>query len=114
MGARVSAYDPVAYEEARAELGDHAFVTASAEECLEDAEVAIISTIDNALSDIPTEHFAGKKVVDPWRFYREQFPDRDDVVYIPMGCDRRNELEPSPRPRLYSGAGVGDTESKAR
>ncbi|MBM6619528.1 UDP-glucose dehydrogenase family protein [Bacillus suaedaesalsae] len=56
-GARVIAYDPVAIEKTKAELGDWICYTTDIKECLDEAEVAFIATEWDEIKQLPLEVF---------------------------------------------------------
>lgn len=84
-GISVLAYDPVANNAARIELGDAAVIAESIEECLKLADVIFIATPDPEFKALPAEMLAGKTIIDFWGLLAERLTDRTDVRYLRMG-----------------------------
>jgi UDPglucose 6-dehydrogenase len=86
-GARVVAYDPLAGEVARAELAYHALVLDSLENCLEQADVVLITTPDPAFKALRSNHFQRKPVtvVDFWRILADELAASPGIRYVPAG-----------------------------
>lgn len=88
-GARVIAYDPLATETARNELAYNALVLGSLTDCLEQAEVVVITTPDPEFkilnfSDFNTRH-SSVTVVDFWRILKNELAGKPGIKYIPVG-----------------------------
>lgn len=88
-GARVVAYDPLANEMARAELGDQAVILTSVADCLEQADAVLITTPDPAFRTLTAADFTQSKsmvtVVDFWRILDDRLANRPNIRYIPVG-----------------------------
>jgi UDPglucose 6-dehydrogenase len=88
-GMRVVAYDPLANENARAELRDHAVVLDSAAACLRQADVVLVTTPDPAFRMLKPADFLGSKrsvtVVDFWRILTESLGGTEGITVIPIG-----------------------------
>ena len=88
-GARVIAYDPLAGQMAPAELKDHSVVLDSIGECIDQAEVVLITTPDPKFAALTAADFQrprGITVVDFWRILRDKLSSAHGVNYIPVGC----------------------------
>lgn len=81
-------YDPAAIDNARAVLGGSAVFTASAEECVRQADVVVVVTPWEEFTTLPPEVFVRSSprrvVVDCWRMLDAQTL-ADTVEYIPLG-----------------------------
>ncbi len=66
-GRRIVAWDPLAFEEARAVLGDRISYAQSPEACLRSANVTIVINPMNELASVDWDAAAGSIVMDPWR-----------------------------------------------
>ncbi len=88
-GARVVGYDPLAGDMARAELHDQAVILDSMEDCLQQAEVVLVTTPDTAFKDLKAEDFLNDKpavtVVDFWRLLAPALQGQKNIRYIPIG-----------------------------
>jgi len=88
-GARVVAYDPLANGTARPELRDQAVILDSVRDCLEQAEVVLITTPDPAFRALTAADFSNKEstvtVVDFWRILDKELAGRPNIRYIPIG-----------------------------
>ncbi len=89
LGVRIVAYDPLANEMARAELGGAAIVLDSMKECLSQADAVIVATPDPAFKalrsiDLP-ERAGGLTVVDCWRLLNPELCRDAHVNYIALG-----------------------------
>lgn len=92
-GMTVVAYDPLANEMARAELGDAAVVVPTAEACLDAASAVVVTTPDRAFASLPAELFARDEaspmlVVDLWRVLAESLEARPGIEYVPYGREQ--------------------------
>ena len=82
-GAKVAVYDPVAMERARSEIGSNADFTQNVEECLEDADLAIVMTSWDEFRGIREGDFVNlmktprvidaRRIYDPSRFVATDF-----------------------------------------
>lgn len=88
-GTRVVGFDPLAGEEARRELRDHAVILGDIASCLAQADCVVITTPDPAFRTLRSSDFPQKSppmvVLDCWRILREELRDRDHVRYVPLG-----------------------------
>lgn len=88
-GLRVIGYDPLATEESRMTLRDHALVADSMPNCLQDAECVLVTTPDETFKALKPEDYIGNKkavtVVDFWRCLPEPVRKHPNIRYIPMG-----------------------------
>jgi UDPglucose 6-dehydrogenase len=88
-GMRVVGYDPLASDGARIELKGHALVADNIEYCLQDAEVVLVTTPDDAYKSLDPEVYIANKdtvtVVDFWRCLPENVRKHPKIKYIPMG-----------------------------
>ncbi len=84
-GARVRAYDPVATETARRELGLAVEVSSGLQACLKDAELVVVTTPDPAFQKLEASDFAeGATVHDAWRVLRH-LADAPSIRYVAVG-----------------------------
>jgi UDPglucose 6-dehydrogenase len=87
-GARVVAYDRLAGEAARAQL-HHAIVLDSLADCLEQAEVILVTTPDPVFRGLSVQDvLAGKDsvtVVDFWRILDKTLSGNPRIQYVPIG-----------------------------
>jgi UDPglucose 6-dehydrogenase len=87
-GYRVKVHDRLALTEARAVLQKCTLLTESLEQALDDADVVLITTIDEPYRKLRAEDLDTKKrqviVVDYWRILN-QLKDMPNVIYIPVG-----------------------------
>ncbi|MDD9945611.1 MAG: nucleotide sugar dehydrogenase [Myxococcales bacterium] len=95
-GMSVVAYDPLAGETARAELGEAASVLPSIGACLRRADVVIITTPDRAFARLTPEDFRredGERVVvmDLWRILAPTLSAEPNIAYYPYGCDTQRD-----------------------
>jgi UDPglucose 6-dehydrogenase len=83
----VMVYDPMALDPARMALGDGPSYAASAEECVRQADVVVITTPWKEFSRIPERAFTGHRtqpvLIDPWRIAPESL--RGKTNYLPVG-----------------------------
>ncbi len=87
-GARVVAYDPLANEMARADLGDQVVVLDSLQMCLDQADMVLITTPDPIFKAMTVADFDGKStitVVDFWRILDNQLSGQPNIEYLPLG-----------------------------
>jgi UDPglucose 6-dehydrogenase len=104
-GVRVVAYDPLANEEARAELYDQAVVLDSIEECLEQAEIVLITTPDPTFRALTAADFgkSGVIVVDFWRILAKELAGQPNIRYIPIGRSVDDIVNETQLVNLWSG-----------
>jgi UDPglucose 6-dehydrogenase len=83
-GYQVHVYDPaIAQGQGPAQLGPNVHLENGAKECLAEAEVCIIATPWTVFSQIESELFTGKTVIDCWRILPKEI--QDAARYIPIG-----------------------------
>jgi UDPglucose 6-dehydrogenase len=87
---RVLAYDPLAADSARQELGASVQLCGSIEECLTDADVVVVTTPDPAFRSLRTADLlppAGQRrtVVDFWRIIDPEIAAHPALKYIAAG-----------------------------
>jgi UDPglucose 6-dehydrogenase len=94
-GARVVAYDPLANKSAEAELKGKIVILDSAQKCLEQADIVLITTADSEFEQLKSEDFtAGGKqsvVYDFWRILKDELSGQTKIEYHPIGCSNNNE-----------------------
>jgi UDPglucose 6-dehydrogenase len=108
-GARVVAFDPLANEMARAELRDQAVILDSAADCLEQAEVVLITTPDPAFRALTAADFGKSRVtvLDFWRILDKELAGQPNVRYIPTGRSVDDAANAARLAELWSGAAQG-------
>lgn len=86
-GARVVAYDPLARDGARTELAYHAVVLDTLADCLQQADVVLVTTPDPEFLALKAGDFTRKPVtvVDFWRILDRELSGQPDIRYVPMG-----------------------------
>lgn len=96
-GARVVAYDPLANESAGAELKGTILILKSAKECLEQADIVLITTADDEFKELSADDFSqnGKKVLvyDFWRVLKNELENQENIEYIKFGCSQNDESQ---------------------
>ena len=96
-GARIVGYDPLANENAEAELKGKIVILDSAKKCLEQAEVVLITTADDEFKQLKSADFAadGREVVvyDFWRILKSELSNKDNIKYHPIGCSNNHESQ---------------------
>jgi UDPglucose 6-dehydrogenase len=90
IGIHVTAYDPLANEEARLELGDKAIIADSLASCIADAEVVVVATPDPAFTALLSNDLAGKTIIDLWRILDGARLAEANAVYVPLGRGSNN------------------------
>jgi UDPglucose 6-dehydrogenase len=88
VGARVVAYDPLAKETAEAELKGQVVVLDLLEDCLEQAEMVLITTPDPVFQRLRAADFEKNNiqvVVDCWRILDKVLSGHPRIWYIPLG-----------------------------
>lgn len=92
LGLRVLAFDPMATEEAREELHGHGIIISSISECIEQADVVIITTPDPAFSELGSNDFPNTvTIIDFWRILDKRLRKAPNVRYIPIGQSINND-----------------------
>lgn len=94
-GARVVAYDPLANESAEAELKGSVVILNSIEDCLNQADIILITTTDEEFKDLSAKDFMGNSkkvtVVDFWRILANKIGNSSNIEYIGVGTSLNNE-----------------------
>lgn len=107
-GARVVAYDPLARDAARVELGDHAVILDSVTDCLAQASVVLITTPDPAFCVLKSDAFARDvpvvTVVDFWRILQDEILRNPRIRYIPIGRSVDDRANVARLAALWDGA----------
>jgi UDPglucose 6-dehydrogenase len=105
-GARVIGYDPLASEAARNVLAYHALVLDSLLECLEQADVVLITTPDplfkKITADDPNKAANIVTVVDFWRILDNKLNNQSNNQYIPVGRSIENVSNAARLDQLWS------------
>lgn len=103
-GTRVLAYDPLANDAARTELAYHGLVLDSLADCLDQAELVLITTPDPVFQRLKVSDFARHAgdvtVIDFWRILAKELSGKPHIHYLPIGrsnddttnASRLNEL----------------------
>lgn len=96
-GARVVAYDPLANESANAELKGKVLILDSAKQCLEQADIVLLTTADDEFKQLKIEDFlSGDKnvvVYDFWRILKSELTDQEKIKYVAIGCSSEDEKQ---------------------
>jgi UDPglucose 6-dehydrogenase len=113
-GARIVAFDPLAGQAATAELHGQVVVLDSARECIQQADVVLITTPDPAFKQLTAADFASRAseliVIDFWRLLKSKLQDQPGVRYVAVGTSVDDEANATRlaalwRPRPARGAG---------
>jgi UDPglucose 6-dehydrogenase len=91
FGARVVGFDPLAGELAQAELGDQILVLDSIDDCVEQADIVLLTNPDPFFLTLDSEKFRDKTVIDFWRILDKKLSRIPEVRYIPFGRSTRDE-----------------------
>jgi UDPglucose 6-dehydrogenase len=88
-GARVLAYDPLARQSADNELGGRALIMDSALDCLQDADMVLVTTPDPEFKALKAADFqrTGRTVVvvDFWRILTDELSGAPGIEYVAYG-----------------------------
>lgn len=88
-GARVVAYDPLANKTANAELKGSVVILNSLQECLDQADVVLITTTDEEFKNLKVDNFNTEAktvtVVDFWRILTKELAETEKIRYIGIG-----------------------------
>jgi UDPglucose 6-dehydrogenase len=88
-GYRVIGYDPLANESARIPLQYHALIADSLDECLQDADVVLVTTPDDTFRKLTGSDFLRSRsqvtVVDFWRCLSDSVRTAPGILYVPIG-----------------------------
>ncbi len=89
-GMRVIGYDTLAAEMADGGWRAHCVVLDSVAECLDQADVVIITTQDPTFQSLTAADFLARTrpviVLDCWRKHRQALDGHDHIHYVPVGC----------------------------
>ncbi|MEW6718169.1 MAG: nucleotide sugar dehydrogenase [Chloroflexota bacterium] len=109
-GARVVAYDSLAGEVAYNELGDQVLVLDSLKDCLEQADIVMITTPDPEFKKLKATDFNGIKtqvtVVDFWRILSCELEGKPNVRYIPIGRSVEDPVNATRLMNLWNNASL--------
>ncbi|MGD0173068.1 MAG: nucleotide sugar dehydrogenase [Anaerolineales bacterium] len=82
-------YDPMALEAARMVLGEGPSFAASAEDCVRQSDIVVITTPWKEFSSIPERAYSGRRtrqvLIDAWRIASAEW--RGNTLYIPVGVN---------------------------
>jgi UDPglucose 6-dehydrogenase len=85
----VIGFDPLANENAKQELHDDIMIKESVKECLDLADVVLITTQDPAFRSLKVDDFLNDKkkiiVVDFWRILHDELSGKSGIHYVPVG-----------------------------
>jgi UDPglucose 6-dehydrogenase len=88
-GYRVIGYDPLANESARTLLQYHAIIAENLDQCLQDADVVLVTTQDDIFRNLkPADFLQGRNqvtVIDFWRCLNNAVRTAPEIRYIPIG-----------------------------
>jgi len=94
-GARVVAYDPLARESANAETKGKLLVLESAKQCIEQADIVIITTPDPEFRLLKYADFTAqvekKTVIDFWRILKNELSNKPNIKYVGIGNSQNDE-----------------------
>jgi UDPglucose 6-dehydrogenase len=113
VGARVVAYDPLAGEVARVEIGDQVVILDSVADCLAQADAVLITSADPAFRRLQASDFTARDVpltvIDFWRILDKELTGRPNIHYIPIGRSLDEAADTARLRDLWDGA-AGGTE----
>jgi UDPglucose 6-dehydrogenase len=108
LGARVTAYDPLAGPAARQEFGESVRVANTAAECLDGAEVVILTTPDPAFRNLTKEELGGAGqgavFLDVWRMMDADLVSSCGLRYIATGKSSEDVLNATRLLALWGGS----------
>jgi UDPglucose 6-dehydrogenase len=84
-GFRVVAYDPLAGKTARDVLSDRVEILDSVADCLNQADMVLITTPDPAFRALTASDFQECTVVDFWRTLDDELAGKPGIHYVPIG-----------------------------
>ena len=88
-GYRVIGYDPLANESARIPLQYRALIAESLGECLQDADVVLLTTRDETFCNLTAADFLLNRnqvtVIDFWRCLSDSVATASGIRYVPIG-----------------------------
>jgi len=105
-GYRVIGYDPLANESARIPLQYHALIAESLDQCLDDADVVLVTTRDDAFRNLTAADFLRGRsqviVIDFWRCLSNSVATATGIRYVPIGRCLDDNLAADDIRRLWS------------
>jgi UDPglucose 6-dehydrogenase len=111
VGARVVAYDPLAGEVARVEIGDQIVILDSVADCLAQADAVLITIADPAFRRLKASDFTVRgvpiTVVDFWRILDKELTGRPNIHYIPVGRSLDKAADTARLRNLWDGVAGG-------
>jgi UDPglucose 6-dehydrogenase len=111
VGARVVAYDPLAGEVARTEIGDQVVILDSVTDCLAQADAVLITSADPAFRRLQASDFTARDVpltvIDCWRILDKELTGRSNIHYIPIGRSLDEATDTARLRDLWDGAAGG-------
>ena len=88
-GLAVSAFDPLAADEARRALGDQVHIADALPDAVRDADAVVVATPDPVFGGLSASDILGARaritVIDCWRVTETALSDADGIEYIPVG-----------------------------
>lgn len=90
-GYRITCFDPLANEEARKELKDHAIVMDTITDCLQQVNAVIVTNQDKHFQSLSPEDLLQYTenniiVIDCWRCLGSEIRGHKQIQYFPLGC----------------------------
>ena len=105
-GYRVIGYDPLANESARVPLQYHALIAESLDQCLQDADVVLVTTRDDKFRALTATDFlqgrGGVTVIDFWRCLSDSVATTPGIRYVPIGRCLEDESAADSIRRLWA------------
>ena len=112
-GYRVVCYDPLAGEEAKRELKEHAVIMDDCESSLNHADAVVVTTPDSEFKRLSASELLGQKkhlvVVDCWRCLSKEVSAHEDISYIQVGCCGESECADETLADVWKNKGMGRT-----
>lgn len=96
LGARITAYDPLAGPAARAEFGESVRIADSTVDCLNDAEIVLVTTPDPIFRALTREQLGcagrGAVLLDVWRMLDPELVASSGLRYMATGQSSEDAL----------------------
>jgi len=106
----VIGFDPLANENAKQELHDDIMIKESVKECLDLADVVLITTQDPAFRSLKVDDFLNDKkkiiVVDFWRILHDELSGKSGIHYIPVGQSTGDLKDAEVLQKMWKDTGV--------
>jgi UDPglucose 6-dehydrogenase len=106
----VIGFDPLANENAKQELHDDIMIKESVKECLDLADVVLITTQDPAFRSLKVDDFLNDKkkiiVVDFWRILHDELSGKSGIHYIPVGQSNGDLKDAEVLQKMWKDTGV--------